>query len=206
MSAYFERFNSIAVSQARDEFSEVEANFWIPINPLVNQDVDMALQVCRKQFKDMAILRQDMANLCFSRVTDASFALCCNGIRHSVTIGDVRISGKPKYRATAESIRDEMEMGYLHGMPAYAHSWITLENGVILDFTILYTLAKQAKRKPPKLIQGIYRSDQPSNLNLEYIPLSLGPFYHMKVVVMPNAAAFDEYYQWLVLIGDLLSE
>lgn len=177
---------------------------WLPIDTSATQDVSTAIDICRRAFKSMQVCRDDMAGSCFSRVFDASIALCHARIRHSVTVGNVLVEGIPYYAVSAESIGRDFDDGYLHERPAVAHAWITLENGILLDFTLLYSIARRQGKRPPKLIKGVYRSDMPCTKRIVHVPLLLGPMYDILVVTMPNPAGFEKACVWTSMISDFV--
>lgn len=177
---------------------------WLPIDPLTISEVDLAVNISRLAFKHLNVGREGMMGRCFSRVFDASLALCQAKIRHTVTIGNVFVDKRPYYATTPDSISRDMDEGYVHGEPAMAHSWITLENGVLLDFTIRYSIAHREGKRLPKLIQGIYRNDEPSVRKIMHVPMLLGPMYDLTVVSMPNSAAYEKAFDWVSMILALI--
>ena len=201
---YIDSYNALFEEQA-DAHGIEGRRLWLPIDTLANQDVDAALRISRRGFKDLEISREQMAGMCFSRVCDASFALCQANVRHSITVGNVFVDNRPYYDTTPDSIAREVEKGYVHAAPAMAHSWITLENGVLLDFTLSYAIARREGKRLPKLIKGIYRSDFPPVRGIRHIPMLLGPMYDLLVVTMPNDAGYEKGCDWVSMILNLIN-
>lgn len=200
---YIDLYRNLFESQA-DEYGLDGQRLWLPVDPSITQDVDAAVCIARRAFKSIEVGREQMVGRCFARVCEASFALCVAKIRHSVTVGNVYVDKRLHYATTPDSIARDMEERYLHDEPAVAHSWITLENGVVLDFTILYSIAYRERKRSPKLIKGIYRSDEPSVRSISHVPMLLGPMYDLLVASMPNTAAYHKACNWASLIVDLV--
>lgn len=201
MNNYRNTFNKIANDQ--EAFCE-GIKLWEPIDISKNCDTDKVLLTIRKAVKLLGIVPVEMIGKCFNIVMATSIALIKEGIRHTVTIGNVCVENKPYFNTTMESILEDLEAGYLPEKPEDAHAWITLEDGTIIDLTILSSIAYKNKRKPLKLIKAIYVSKDKTD-KISHIPFFLGPMYIVKTCIDPNDASYPIVCKWLTEIYDLLN-
>lgn len=202
-SEYIRAYDSVFDTQS-DGHGLDGMRLWLPIDVLAEQDADDAVSICRRELKRNGMEKDVLLGSCFSAVKIASLVLCDRGVRHTVTVGNVVVNSCSWYETTPQSIERDLEEGFVLGEPAVAHSWITLENGRILDFTLLYSMANRWKRKPPKLINGIYTCGNVRPQKIVHVPMFLGPMYYAKVVVMPNARGFSECHDWICRIVEML--
>jgi hypothetical protein len=200
---YIAKFNDLCSNQP--PFSaEPSPCLWEIVDPTKPSDSQQALQIIRKDLSSHGIRPIAMISNCFKFVRAASFALLASEVRHTVTIGNVLVNGKPVYKTTEASIEHDMAEGYDETTPADAHAWLTLRNGIVVDLTILSLLASRENRKPLKLIHGIYSSDILSSHRIQHIPLFLGPAYWMRVTTPREPIGFDLSYRWLLKIDSVL--
>ncbi|WP_413494053.1 hypothetical protein [Shewanella baltica] len=197
---YLDRFNEVALSQ-KSMTSEI--NLWCPIDTAAVSTADLADQVIRRSLKVVGFTPKDLIGKCFNAITGASNALLAENIRHTVTIGDVHVKGKSYFNTSPQVIQEEMEQGFVPNAPIQAHAWITLEDGTILDLTILSSLANKEKRKIPKMIKAIFRSDEPARKDLTHIPYMLGPMFIIRTTLEPSEMSLQFAQSWAIRIDDL---
>lgn len=202
---YIAAFNNLCETQP-PFCAEPRPQLWEAVDPPHPSSTDTAIRIIRKELSGQGIRPIDMLGNCFKFVRISSFALMRERIRHTVTIGNVMINGKAVYKTSAASIAKDMEDGYDESTTAEAHAWITLQNGAVIDLTILSHLANREKRKPLKLITGIFGSDLPSGHQIHYFPYFLGPAYMLRVTTPPDPAAITLSHAWVLGIDKLLKE
>lgn len=137
---------------------------------------------------------------CFMMVRDASYVLHKNRFRHTLTIGNVLVDGKPYYETTPDSLRAEIHKGYVANKPAIAHAWLTLDSGQIVDLTILASLAHAVRREEDciGLANAILVSLPDENSSIRHLPMLTGFGYHIRVVSHYLDNNFGIYMQWLL--------
>tara|TARA_R110001599_G_C12275986_1_gene662387 strand:+ start:9730 stop:10356 length:627 start_codon:yes stop_codon:yes gene_type:complete len=198
---YVENFNKLAAKQEGFKGSDIKP--WISVNPTVFCDVDRAMEIARKSIKNAPFKINPIGN-CFLYTQFVSEGLLNHGIKHTVTVGNVFVNGKPHYPTTEESIKEDLIEGYNPSKTANAHTWITLENGVVLDSTILHSIAKSECRKPIKSIKSIYVSGASGRDRIEYYPYHLGTEYMTIVVAGQNEISFQIIGNWTEKICSVL--
>jgi hypothetical protein len=201
LNQYIEKFNKIAKEQ--EPFRD-GVKLWSPIESNKNSDIDKVLLIIRKSLKWLGIKPADMVGRCFNMVMGVSHALISEGVKHTITIGDVKVDSKSYFKATIESIYKDFDAGYLPDKPAEAHSWITLEDGTIIDLTILPSIANMKNKKQLKMIQAIYVSKN-ENCEIKHIPFFLGPMYIVVTGIEPNEKSMQIVGKWLSSIDALHS-
>jgi hypothetical protein len=203
LNTYIETFNNLARTQEGFNTS-ADIKPWIIAQENIDIDTDKVIQLIRSTLKKHYECTEQLIGECFGTVQIASEALLHNGIRHTVTIGNVLVNGKPYFNVSDESIMNDLNEGYIPNEPANAHAWITLENGCIVDMTILSSLAHhKLNKKPPKWIKSIYTSNETNSMKLSHIPYHLGPEYIIRVVNGPSDHAFVHAYNWMTAIDDM---
>jgi hypothetical protein len=202
-SEYVPSFNQLAVTQPRLGGND-EIKLWISANPTHFVDVEGVVATVRQTLKPFFPRTEDIVGRCFSSVAMASQALLSKSIKHTVTVGDVLVNGKSYFNATEDSIKTDMQAGFLEAEPANAHAWITLENGLILDITILTSLALRNRHRTPKWAKAIYVSDQSSLYQLRHLPYFLGPEYIARVSAPLSEASVLLSIHWAQQIDDVL--
>lgn len=97
---------------------------------------------------------------CFRVARAISYLLFNLQIKHALTVGDIKLNYGWLIGTDRERIQQELKDGYQFGFddqglpigrPIDAHAWITLENGQILDATILPSEHRKKKWKTQPL-------------------------------------------------------
>lgn len=198
MNNYINTFNRIASTQ-----KSFLPDLWLPIDETVNIDLERVLNIIRMTLKQSYDSPEELIGECFKVADIVSNILLDNQIRHSVTIGEVLINRQQYFNISNEDILKELKNGYQQNEPAKGHAWITLENGIIIDCTILSSLSYKHKKKPLKWIKSIYTSKEMYSINIEHIPYHLGPEYIAKVVMEPSEHSFLHVYNWICSIDNM---
>lgn len=205
MINYLRAFNNL-VKEAPDLGDLENSKFAIPVNPNIECNTDLALQKIRRSLKEIYASPFQLVGRCYEAVRFASFALCEIKVKHTITIGNVLVNDKPYFTTTKQSIENEKKEGFIPYEPANAHAWLTLEDGTILDCTIIPSTARWNKEREPKWIKAIYCSKVPYKKKLEHIPLNVGIDYLAKVVNLPSYINAIQIAEWACKIDDLLNE
>lgn len=200
---YIERFNELAKTQAGFGVDD-SLKLWLPIEGDKSCDVKRAIQVIRKSLKMVGFRPESMVGKCFQTVTVSSHALLEDGIKHTVTIGNVNVNRSPYYPTSKLIIEEEMIKGFVPNEVANAHAWFTLEDGTIIDITILSSLARKNKQKFPKFVKAIYSSQEDYPYQLEYFPYSLGIEYLTRVTTEPSEIKLQAVFKWVKKMESVL--
>ena len=203
MTDYISKFNHLAVTQ-RGLGGNEDIKLWFSADASRTVNIQGAAAIIRRTLKQLGLKAAHLPGKCFSTVAAASHTLLLENVKHTVTIGDVIVDGKRYFGATAASIGEDMEKGFMATEPANAHSWITLENGVVLDLTIISSFALQQRRKLPKMAKAIYVSDRSRELKFVHIPYFLGLEYFVKVTTPPSEESFLGSMLWATQMDDVL--
>lgn len=201
MNNYINTFNSLALTQ-KSFLPDLNFKPWLPIDETADIDLERVLNLIRTTLKQYYDSPEELIGECFKIADIVSNILLDNQIRHSVTIGEVLINRKQYFNISNEDIFNELENGYQQNEPAKGHAWLTLENGIIIDCTILSSLSNKLKKKPLKWIKSIYTSKDVHS-NIEHIPYHLGPEYLFKVVIEPSEHSFLHASDWICKIDDI---
>src|SRR5690606_23147979 len=100
------RFNKL-VDEAPTVGDLENCKFASKIDTHADCDTNLALQKVRTNLKAAFGSPYKMVANCFEAVRVASYALCGMGMKHTVTIGNVLVDGKPRYITTKDSIESE---------------------------------------------------------------------------------------------------
>lgn len=202
MNNYINTFNRIASTQ-KSFLPDLNFIPWLPIDETVNIDLERVLNMIRITLKQYYDSPKELIGECFKVADIVSNILLDNQIRHSVTIGEVLINRQQYFKISNEDILNELENGYQQNEPAKGHAWITLENGIIIDCTILSSLSHKLKKKPLKWIKSIYISQDVHTTDIEHIPYYLGPEYIFQVVMEPSEYSFFYVSNWMYKIENV---
>lgn len=189
------------LERAFNKSIEIFGEFFTPSLTAIDKpsyNTDEIKKIISDDLLDGVIKRSSaLAGKCYILVREASYVLHDNGIKHSLTIGNVKVNGKPYFTTTLESLTKEVENGYIPFEPANAHAWLTLDSGQILDLSILASIANKNKEKELSVFDAILVSKNDTPSKLEHIPMFTGFGYHFKVVTNQNIdSRFDVYLQW----------
>jgi len=205
LDTYIKTFNKLALTQ-EGFVANSDIKPWLMVQENIDIDIDKVIQLIRSSLKKYYDATEQLIGQCFRTVSIVSEILLHNSIRHTVTIGNVLVNGKPYFNISYESVMNDLNVGYIPNEPANAHAWITLENGIIIDMTILSSLAHyKLNKKPPKWIKSIYTSNNMNSMELCHIPYHLGPEYIIRVVNGPSDTASLYAYRWMVKIDDMVN-
>jgi len=203
MPNYISQFNNLAINQKG--FTDSDIKLWLPIDKKIECDCEKALSVIKKSLKTTGIPPKKMVGKCFAMITGASNALLQEQIKHTVTIGNIMVDGKPYFNTSPETIEKDMLAGFEPNEILHSHAWITLEDGTIIDITILSSLRKKENKKPLKLNQAIYNSKTTYQNKIQYIPYHLGPEYIFRTSTPPDDFYLNLQFKWFKSLDTVLN-
>ncbi len=190
--SYKDDFNHLA--NTLEGFEGIKG--WFPIDETIEVDMDQVLGICRKSIQRFIDLRElgnthNLSGDCFGIIYVLSQELWAEGIKHTHTVGNVFINDKPYYEGvTNDSIQSDLVPDAVdYDTPVNSHTWITLEDGTIIDATILPSLNinRRKKKKALNVVKALYDSKSGCNRiddkwKIDHKPYYLGPDYYLKVV------------------------
>lgn len=194
MMNYISYFNAIADSQVNPIGGD-ESRPWIKIDHTIAVDLDFVERLILQFYQANGICTRDLVGKCFKNVHQLSLWLLDSGVKNTITIGNVSVNGNLKFGCDKSTILDDINKGYLESV-ADAHSWITLHNGVVIDFSIIPSCEGNSfKRKHMKPEKCIYFSNKKYNKIYEHSPIYLGDEYIYRVIMRPDerSIAFAQY-------------
>jgi len=185
MNSYISQFNDIAKSQI-NKIGGVEKRPWLEIEPSIIIDISIVQEVITNFYESYGLRMEDLVGKCFKNVHLLSLLLLDVGIKNTITIGNVLVNGSARYGCDKSSIYRDVDVGYECRI-ADAHAWITLQNGEVIDLSIIPSSEGNAfKRKHMKPISCIYFSSKKYSRRYEHIPYFLGDEYIYRVILEPN--------------------
>ena len=98
----------------------------------------------------------------------------------------------------AEGYGLDFQDGRPVGRPINAHAWITLENGCVIDTTILPSQHRKSQN-PSELLtfaEAVYFSGKQHTQVVRYIPMMTGLVYHQLVLIGEGDGDAENYCQW----------
>lgn len=204
MFEYISRFNE---ARAWTDFRYAGmSNYPLRIDQTFKVDVESLVATIAKDFQQFIDSTDDLPGRCFLIARELSYIIGAMGIRHTVTVGDVRLTdglyvGIPHERLARDldgGYQIDMVNGVPVGKPIDAHCWITLENGLVIDATVL---ASQHRKSPAAKIplsfeEAIYYTGKEGAPYLEYLPMVTGFVYLQRVLTSPQDADFATYLKW----------
>lgn len=204
MIDYISRFNE-ARSWTDFRYAGM-SNYPLRIDPSFKVDVQALVATIAKDFQQFIDSTDDLPGRCFLIARELSYIIGAMEIRHTVTVGDVRLKDGLYVNIARERLASDLDGGYQVdmvngvpiGKPIDAHCWITLENGLVIDATIL---ASQHRKSPAAQIpltfeEAIYYTGKEGVPDLEYIPMATGFVYLQRVLTSPQDGDFATYLKW----------
>lgn len=181
------------------QLSRGMSNYYLYIDPTYPTNFRSVQTGCAQVFEKEIPNTRLLPGSCCIAVMYASSALMHQGIRHTVTIGDVELADGRYVGIEQKDLIRQVDSGYQPlDRPLDAHAWITLECGTVLDATIL--ASQHAKRSPqaPSLpfIDAIYLSSHKHPHIKRHIPMLTGMVFHQRVLTHPKDPNFERFQHW----------
>lgn len=204
MNDYIARFNE-ARSWTDFRFAGM-SNYPLRIDQGFQIDAPALVAAIAKDLHQFIDTTADLPGRSFIVARELSYIIGAMNIRHTVTVGDIRLNDGLHAKVSRERLATDLEAGYqLEGQGGTsaaglsdAHCWITLENGQVIDATILATLHQKSSAAacPLSFMDAIYYSGKPGVPDLEFIPMVTGFVYLQRVLASPQDGHYPLYLTW----------
>lgn len=209
-STYIARFEA-----AQDWTRRHVDRAWFPdmrVDSSCQVDISGLTDALALDFQEFMENTAGLAGRCFQVVREVSYVLMDLRLGHEVTIGDVLLPDGPYVSLSRQRLKRDLragyridcdENGYPVGVPAHAHAWITLQDGQVIDATVLSSMNRRAGLEPLSFQDIIYHDRHPANIH--HLPLMTGFGYHGEVLTHPLDRYFDIYRSWFVDHSDFMA-
>ena len=204
MQNYFDLFTE--ASNRTDAIAGRMSNYPLQITPELFLDIPMIVAGIERDFSDFLPNTDMLPGKCFVVARELSYVLCELGIRHTVTVGDIELVDGLYAGVTLEKLLQDVSDGYqldfVDGIPTGklidAHAWITLENGMVIDATILPSQHRKNVGATEMLsfADAVYYTGKPNTPVIRHIPMLTGFVYHQRVLTAVMDGDFQNYFQW----------
>lgn len=182
------------------------SNYPLLIDPNFQIDIQSVVTTIANDLQQFIDTTDDLPGRCFLVARELSYIIGAMNIRHTVTVGDVRLEDGLYVDITNGQLALDLDDGYqvdmLNGIPVGkpidAHCWITLENGQVIDATILASQHRKSRaaESPLTFEEAIYYTGKEGVRALEYIPMATGFVYLQRVLTSPQDGDFATYLKW----------
>jgi len=188
-----------------NEHTDPNFNYPMVIRPEASVDMPSVTRALAKDFEVFIDNTNILPGNCFWIAREVSCVLFTLRIPHAVTIGDIEITDKHYVGVSKESLTKKLDAGYMihedeNGLPASApataHAWITLENGQIIDATILASQNRKSGGPPLAFADAFYYFGRPNAPNMRHVPFMTGLAYHCGVLTHPLDKMGPTYLSW----------
>jgi hypothetical protein len=191
-----------------NDHSDKRLNYPLQIDQSKKFNMDDIAKCIADEFSILLPHSDVLPGRCFRVARRLSYLLIKLQIKHTVTIGDIKLDSGWYVSTSRKKIKNELKAGYQFsindeglpiGRPIDAHAWITLENGQILDATILplYHRENKPAAKPLSFKDSIYYHGKDNTPTLKHIPLMTGFGYHAMVLMHPKDGYYKINVQWV---------
>ena len=204
MQDYVEAFRQAA--ERTDALAGGMSNYPLKIDSGLNIDLASVVAKIAEVLSEFMSLADVLPGQSFRVVRDLSYALFDLRIRHTVTVGDVELVDglhiglthqKLAWDVSGSNQSDFMNRRFA-GKPVKAHAWITLEDGSVIDATILAT--QHCKSSKPKgvfsVLDAVYYTGKTDTPVVRYIPMLTGFVYHQRVLSASVDGGSQNYSEW----------
>ncbi|OAJ47777.1 hypothetical protein [Pseudomonas marginalis] len=204
MQNYTESFK-LAMART-DDLTGRMSNYPLELDTSMTINQVAVVAAIAKDFAEFLPHTDVLPGKCFRVARELSYVLFQLGIRHTVTVGDVALIDGLYAGVAPDKLLSDVSMGYQLdfmdgrpvGRPIDAHAWITLENGCVIDATVLASQHRKSLN-PSELLSfqdAIYYTGKPNTPVMHHIPMLTGLVYHQKVLTAPMDGDFQNYCQW----------
>jgi hypothetical protein len=212
MQNYVESFQN--AFERTDALAGGMSNYPLKIDP--SFDIDMALVVAEiaKEFSEFLPHTAMPPGECFQIARELSYIFLNLGIRHTITIGDVELTDGFYVGLTVDKLVQKLTCGHQPGLmdslpagtPVEVHAWITLENGVVIDASILPSLHRKNSNSKEVLSfeDAVYFTGKPNTPVIRHVPMVTGFVYHQRVLTAFRGGQWYEDYALMMARLDLL--
>lgn len=204
MQEYINSFRE--ATERTDALAGRMSNYPLEIDQSLNIDLVSVAAAIAKDFSEFLPNTNVLPGKCFRVARELSYILFDLGIRHTVTVGDIALVDGLYVGLTLEKLLHDVAEGYQLdfvdgrpvGKPIDAHAWITLENGCVIDATILASQHRKSST-PSEFLpfeDAIYYSGKANTPIIRHIPMLTGLVYHQKVLTADVDGDLQIYCQW----------
>lgn len=204
MQNYLQSFREAV--ERTDALAAGMSNYPLKIDPSFDIDMGLVVAEIAKEFSEFLPHNEVLPGQCFRVARELSYILLNLGVRHAITIGDVKLFDGLLVGLTLDQLMRDVTEGYQlsfvdnlpAGKPMTPHVWITLENGVVVDATILASLHR--KRSTPdnaiSFESVVYYTGKPDSPVIQHMPMMTGFVYQQKVPTTLRSGDQQNYRQW----------
>ena len=188
MQTYIESFREAA--ERTDGLARGMSNYPLKIDQSIKINMGSVVADIAKELSEFLPHTEVLPGNCFQISRELSYILFNLGIRHTITIGDVELSDGLYLGLSAEKlvrdVTDGDKLDSADNLPAskHAHAWITLENGIVLDATLLASLHRKSSNPEEVLCfeDSVYFTGKPNTPVIQHIPMMTGFVYQQTVL------------------------
>lgn len=200
-----------------NDHSDKRLNYPLLIDQSKKINMDDIAEYIADEFSEFLPHSDVLPGRCFRIARRLSYILFKLQIKHTVTVGDIKLNNGWYVSTNRQKIENELKAGYQfsfsdEGLPIGrsidAHAWITLENGQILDATILPLHHRENKQAPKPLSfkDSIYFHGKENTPTMKHIPLMTGFAYHAMVLMHPKDGHYKDNVQWVKDYFDVINK
>lgn len=204
MQEYIQAFKE---AMARtDEISGGLSNYPLRITPGLKIDIPRVVETIARDFAGFMSHTNVLPGACFRVAREVSYILLELGVRHTVTVGDIELVDGLYVGVTLEQLQRDVAEGYgldfkdgiPVGRPINGHAWITLENGCVIDTTILPSQHRKSQNPSEYLsfTDAVYFSGKHHTPVVRHLPMMTGLVYHQLVLIGEGDGDTPTYCQW----------
>jgi hypothetical protein len=204
MQEYIQAFKE--ASELTDSIAGGLSNYPLRIVPGFKIDIPQVVEAIVRDLSNFLPHTDVLPGMCFRAARELSYILLELGIRHTVTVGDIELVDGLYVGLTLGRLQQDVAEGYGFdfdngrpvGRPIKAHAWITLENGCVIDTTILPSQHRKSQN-PSELLsfeEAIYFSGKQHTPIVRHIPMMTGLVYHQLVLIGEGDGDAQNYCQW----------
>lgn len=204
MQNYIESYREAA--ERTDILAGRMSNYPLEIDPDLTIDMNLVVTAIAKDFSEFLPHTDVLPGMCFRVALELSYVLFELGVRHTVTVGDIELVDGLYVGLTLDKLLQDVADGYqldiVDGLPAgkpiEAHAWITLENGFVIDATVLASQHRKSVN-PMEVLSfenAVYYTGKPNTPVIRHIPMMTGLVYHQKVLTALVDGDLQRYCQW----------
>ena len=182
------------------------SNYPLRITPGLKIDIPQIVDAIARDFSEFLPHTDVLPGKCFRVARELSYILLELGVRHTVTVGDIELVDGLYVGLDLEQLQRDVAGGYgldfqdgrPVGRPINAHAWITLENGCVIDTTILPSQHRKSQN-PSELLsfaESVYFSGKQHTPVVRHLPMMTGLVYHKLVLIGEGDGDAQNYCQW----------
>jgi hypothetical protein len=204
MKEYFQDFKE--AMKWTDAIAGGLSNYPLRITPEFKIDIHLVVEAIARDLSGFLPHTDVLPGQCFRVARELSYILFKLGIRHTVTVGDIELIDGLYVGLSIDRLQQDVAEGYgldfqngrPVGRPINAHAWITLENGCVIDTTILPSQHRKSQNPSEFLTfsEAVYFSGKEHTPVVRHIPMMTGLADHQLVLIGEGDGDAQNYCQW----------